>query len=209
MVLYNKTKEEIAMEEKLVQLKQTLDNLTDKVDDLGSKIGDLSLKNKKECKWYVFLIKGLVIAGMLWCIISGIYSVCCMADFENRFSVLLVVHIVFFIFFVCSILFSYKIFALKTKIAAEEKVKEDEYKRKKDWETVQYNLNKGERLERLNYERIEKLIDKLDNKEIIGNRDLEIELDDLKKEFNSWKLKKDKQFFIEIKKNIVTNNTTE
>ena len=82
-----------------------------------------------------------------------------------------------------------------------------EIERKCKWEQFQYDLYKEDRIEKSRYDRMEKLIDKMGNKEVPDNYVLKKEFEELKSDLETWKMKKEKQLFIEIKK--YTNDKTE
>lgn len=171
-----------------------------------------------------------IIIGSTWCLF-GIVTYCfkdCGTGYDGLFSFVLLTHIAFFVFFICSILFSYKAFTLITKVQVEKDSKQKELENKIEWDKFQYNLNKDEREDKINherlekqekisyerleqqerfsYERIEKLIEKLENKDIVDNNALKKEFEDLKKDVEEWKLKKDQQLFVEIKKTTENND---
>ena len=98
-----------------------------------------------------------IVIGSAWCVFGIIFYLfdvfVKISSKEHGELILICVHIAFFVFFICSLLFSYIAFAVKAKIVAKEKLTEDEYKRKKEWEEFQYGLNKPEREFRQNIEK--------------------------------------------------------
>ena len=75
---------------------------------------------------------------------------------------MLIAHAIFLILFVLLFITSYKIY----KIDSEIFLKKQEFERKKEWETFNYNLHKEDRLRREKYERIKAIINNLVDKEI-------------------------------------------
>lgn len=116
-------------------------------------------------------------------------------------------HIAFLTVFICSILFPYKAFALKSKIAAEKDIRKKEFENKKAWEQFQYDLNKDERQEREQHNRLETILNKLDSK--TDPKDEEIKK--LKDEIKKLKEQKDKEVMVNIagKMGINLNNEEE
>lgn len=126
-----------------------------------------------------FNLKTPIWIGSIWCLF-GIVAYFGTGHDNFDFWPILLAHIAFCIIFICSILFSYKAFALKVKIAAEEKMKSDEYERKEKWEQFQYNLNKAERDWNNYYEKLERYISKLEPKKWETTEELKKEIEALK-----------------------------
>lgn len=148
-------------------------------------------KVSHQCFTYGWIVALAIIIALIWIIIASLIDKKC-CD-----CIALISSLVFLI-----VLFSGTalVFWKMYKKEADVKEKSNDFNRKIDWEEFQYELNKEERNEKLNYERIEKLINNLDNKEIVDNHTLKQEFEKLKQEFKEWKVKKDKQVFIEITK---------
>ncbi len=83
-----------------------------------------------------FCPKTSIIIGSVWYVCGVIFY---FGKGHIKFGIgpLLLVHIAFFVFFICSILFSYMAFALKAKIVAEENAKQKEFDNKKVLEGLQ------------------------------------------------------------------------
>ena len=100
-----------------------------------------------------------IVIGSVWCFFGLLTYWSDILDNnisdKYRLPILIGVHIAFFIFFICSFLFSYLAFIQNEKIFSEEKKKERDYQRKEKWESLQYGLNK----EREENEIIKKLKD--------------------------------------------------
>ena len=103
-----------------------------------------------------FCSKMSKIIGCVWCAFGlSCYFIdvfCKTLSGKYGLPILLCVHIAFFIFFFCSILFSYLAFKQNIKRVADKKLKEDDYQRKEKWEKFQYELNEPERQFRQHFE---------------------------------------------------------
>lgn len=116
---------------------------------------------------------------------------------KDEWFYLLYPHITFFlvllIFLIFSILYS-KEQRQKDRIRAEEQLKENEFKRKEEWEWFQYELYKDENIEKDKYKRFESIVNALESK--VDPKDEEIKK--LKEELKKEKERIDKEVTIKV-----------
>ncbi|MDR2511858.1 MAG: hypothetical protein LBC89_05315 [Bacteroidales bacterium] len=151
----------------------------------------------------------IALVGILWLAFTAISLVICV-----KCHLLYLTHIVLFTIFVTGIV----LFLRQSKFENGEVKLNNELERKKQWEESQYDLHKGERLEKQQYERsvslekqqyeiVKSLLEKLDSKEVKEDNPLKTEIENLRKEFNEWKAEKDKQVLIDVSKLIKSSKT--
>jgi hypothetical protein len=93
---------------------------------------ELSTANSKKCSIPNVWMLGLVIIFIVWCAFLSLQCFC--KDFKTEILVLdIIPHVFFLALFVISAVISYKSF----KIQSEMQEKENEFRRKKEWETSQ------------------------------------------------------------------------
>lgn len=119
----------------------------------------------------------------------------------------IVLNLIILILFVFAFLSYVILYEKQMKSFRKEQSLNNEIERKCKWEKFQYDLYKEERIEKSRYDRMEKLIDKMGNKEVPDNYVLKKEFEEFKSNMETWKIKKEKQLFIEIKK--YNNDKTE
>jgi len=83
---------------------------------------------------------------------------------------------------------------------AEVDEKKNEFNRKINWEEFQHALYKEERMEKLKYDTIKGLIEKLEDKDTKKEHPLKEEVEKLRADMEEWKKQIDKQYIIEISK---------
>ncbi|KAA6314044.1 hypothetical protein EZS27_035279 [termite gut metagenome] len=131
--------------------------------------------------WWIFILM------LAWYTFSMI--IVCTSSFMYKWIPLLISHIVFLTVFISGVVITYKVYKFQLK----EQAKDNELKRKEDWENFQCNfINekeqkiKRERLENDRYNRIQSLIKEIDDKKEKDST-LKEEIDRFRKEIDEWK----------------------
>jgi len=124
-------------------------------------------------------------------------------DETNIIFSIICCHILFSILFVISSITSFKKYSkiLNEKQSIDKMEKELELKIK--WEQFQYDLYKVEREEKTQYEKLEKLLNKINSTQIDDNYALKTEFIQLKDAFEELKKEKDQKIFVEILNQVI------
>lgn len=153
-----------------------------------------SFEKNKGKLWIIYLMLFLVIAILIiWFIFISYLS-------QLSIAKCIILNIFFSISYLALLLLIWEI----TKVLNESNERRQEFFRKIQWDEFQYQLYENERNENKKYEAVKSLIDKLDNKIIKDDNPIKEEINKLRQDFDEWKLKKDKQFFVEISNKLKT-----
>lgn len=147
-----------------------------------------------------------VLIGIIWIIFGLItYGIEASGEGNNETNTIFVIiccHFLFSLIFIILSIVSYKkyIRSFDGNQILEKMEKEIDLKIK--WEQFQYDLHIQEREEKLQYDRLEKVLDKINSKPVDDNYALKKDLNELKEAFEELKKEKDQKIYVEIKNQV-------